>query len=507
MSARSFLKPLLVVLATVGVILLGNRILFPPGGGYIVTAEFDDSAGLTKNSDVKIGGVAGGKVKDIELTERDTAKVTMELDEGAFPIGAGASAASRPVNLLGEKYVDMDAGDLKKPQPSGSSIPIDRTSRPVELDDVLNMLDPDVRARMRILINEAGIGMAGRKADFNEILEQLPPSLDRARDLVAQFSEDQETLGRLIERSDRVLASMGREDEDLGKLVDAAAGTFDTTVARRRELADTVRNAPATLRQLRTTLSDLSGTADELRPAAARLRKAAPELTKTLKELPGFAKAADPALDQITESSPDIAKLGRDGRSAVARLKPTSEELSRFATQMDPISKSFDEHGMQNFLGLVNGWARTIRRSDGLGHVFGLRVLIGADAVQHLLERYVDPVASKKKGGRQAPKPKGKIPLLQEKPSQPLKLPKVPEVVDKVKKTLDDVGKTVKGVTDELGKTVDGVTKGLDGVTKGLGDVTRGLGEGLKGGLLKKRGEAPRQSDASRLLDYLVGGQ
>ena len=487
MSPRSFVKPLLVVLATVGVIMLGNRILFPPGGGYIVTAEFEDSAGLTKNSDVKIGGVAGGKVKEIELTDRDTAKVTMELDEGAFPIGSGASAASRPVNLLGEKYVDMDAGNLSQPQDYGNKIPIQRTSRPVELDDVLNMLDPDVRARLRILINEAGIGMAGHKADFNEILEQLPPSLDRTGDLIRQFSEDERTLGTLIERSDRVLASMGREDEDLGKLVDAVAGTFDTTVARRRELADTVRAAPGTLRQLRTTLSDLAGTADELRPAAARLRTAAPQITATLKELPSFAAAADPAFAQISKTAPDLARLGRDGRETVQRLKPTSEQLSRFAGELAPIARTFDEHAMQNMLGLMNGWSRTIRRSDGLGHMFGLRILVGDDAVKTLLERYIDPATGKKRTTRK----KGRGPLQSDRPAAPVK---VPEVVDRVKKSLDDVRKSLDGVTAPLQGT-------LDGVTKGLGEVTRGLDQGLRGGKT-----SPKQSDASRLLDYLVGG-
>lgn len=491
MTLRSFVTPLLVVLGTVGAILVGNRILFPPGGGYFVQAEFADAGGLTKNSDVKIGGVAGGKVTEIELTARDTAKVTMELDEGAFPIGAGAKAASRPVNLLGEKFVDMDAGDLKRPQPSGSSIPLERTTRPVELDDVLNMLEPDVRARLRILINEAGIGMAGRKADFNAILEQLPPSLDRTGDLVRQFGEDEATLRTLIERSDRVVASIAREDEDLGKLIDAAAGTFETTVTRRRELGDTVRAAPGALRQLRTTLSDLAGTADELRPAAARLRGAAPQLTATLKELPSFAKEAAPALSQVRETAPDLARLGRDGRETVARLRPSSEQLERFAKETGPIAKAFDEHAMKNAMGLVNGWSRTVRRSDGLGHTFGLRILFDRYTVEHLLQRYVDPVAERK-AGRKAPKAKGPIPLLKERPgASPVK---VPEVADRIKKGLDDVGKALDGATAP-------VKKAADGVTKGLGEVTRGVTEGLRG-----RKADPQRSDASRLLDYLVGG-
>ncbi|WP_205696484.1 MlaD family protein [Conexibacter sp. SYSU D00693] len=498
MSPRSFVTPLVVVALTVGAILLGNRVLFPPGGGYIVKAEFQDAGGLTKNSDVKIGGVAGGKVKEIELTDRDTAKVTMELDEGAFPIGAGASAASRPVNLLGEKYVDMDAGDLNRPAPSGSSIPMSKTSRPTELDDVLNMLEPDVRARLRILINEAGIGMSGRREDFNKIIEQLPSALDDTGKLVAEFSEDQGTLSSLVEKSDRVLASMAREDDDLAKLVDAAKGTFDTTVTKRRELADTVRSAPGALRQLRTTLGDLGSAADQLKPASVQVRAAAPQLRSTLQELPSFAKEADPALDQVVETAPDLAKLGRDGRSTIARLKPTSEQLEKFATELGPVSEAFDEGTMQKMLGLMNGWSRTIRRSDGLGHVFGLRILFNQDLLRHLIQRYAEPAAAKKeRGGREKPQPKGPIPALQPTPTKVQD--KVKDTVGGVKKGVDDLKKGLKDTTDKVQETVGGVLKGVQDVTKDLTDrLTRPKGS-------PQPTQAPR-SDVGRLIDYLVGG-
>ncbi len=155
-------------------------VFFPAKGDYVVKAEFRDAGGITKNSDVKIGGVPGGQVDKIDLDKRnDTAIVTMRLKKEAAPIGAGAIAASRPVNLLGEKYIDMKVGDLSKPQKSGVFIPMSRTSRPVELDDVLNILQPGIRARLRILVNEAGIAMDGAGADFNKALGDLPPRWTR----------------------------------------------------------------------------------------------------------------------------------------------------------------------------------------------------------------------------------------------------------------------------------------------------------------------------------------
>jgi phospholipid/cholesterol/gamma-HCH transport system substrate-binding protein len=474
---RSLLRPLLVVAATVGVILGGHRLFFPPGGGYLVRAEFKDAAGLTKNSDVKIGGVAGGKVRKIVLSDRDTALVTLELDKGAFPIGAGASAASRPVNLLGEKYVDMDPGDLSKPLESGSSIPMTRTSRPVELDDVLNMLQPDVRARLRILINEAGIGMQGRKADFNTILQQLPPALDQTGKLVRRFNDDNRTLGTLIDRSDRVLASISGKRGDLQSLLDAAAGTLETTVAKRRELADTVRAAPGALRQLRSTLGQVSDTATRLEPAAAQVRAASPSLAATLRDLPSFTADAKPTLAKATSVSPDLTRLATQGRPVVARLKPTAATLQDFAAKFAPLVKTFDEGGAHDFARFVNGWSRTVRRSDGLGHVFGLRILFDKEIVTTLLQRYVDPYTKPKPAGSKRKDSPVKAPSLPDLRPGHGTVPQLPKV------TVPDV--KLPTVPDVLHATKDAVDKVLGSVTHPSPQKSSG-------------------SDAGRLLDYLI---
>ena len=109
--------PRILAIAAVALVAVIAIVLATSGGeddGYVVRAEFRDAAGLRKNSDVKIGGVPGGKITKIALTAKDTAIVTMKLRDGAVPIGTGATADARPVNLLGEKYVDLRPGDLKR---------------------------------------------------------------------------------------------------------------------------------------------------------------------------------------------------------------------------------------------------------------------------------------------------------------------------------------------------------------------------------------------------------
>lgn len=480
---RALLGPITVVALTVLAIVGGNRILFPPGGGYVVTAEFQDAAGLTKNSDVKIGGVAGGSITDLKLTDRDTALVTMELDEGAFPIGQGAKAASRPVNLLGEKYVDLNPGDLSKPLPDGTRIPLSRTSRPVELDDVLNTLQPDVRARLRIVINEAGIALAGRGTDLNKTIDQLPSALDQTTELVSSFSAENARLGSLIERSDKVLGTLAPKSGDLQDLVSSAADTLNVTARKRVQLADTVRAAPGALRQLRGTLTQLADTSERVEPFAAQLRKSAPPLAATLKELPSFAQDAKPALAAVRAASPSLTRLGVEARSPVRRLKPTSMSLATFAADLKPIVESFDNHAMKNLLGLMTGWSRTIAKSDGLGHLFGLRIMVDKVTASVVVDRYITPFLPKSKANqtlaKAAPQKATSEPR---KPAARPQLPVVPKTgIGAVDKALEDVGGAVNGLLPGLGRTLTG-----NGSSRTAEPTSAG-------------------SDVGALFDYLVG--
>ena len=119
---------LLVPIATVALVAFAIALaILPSENGYRVRAEFRDAAGLHKHVYVKLGGVPAGTVTSMKLTKRDTALVTMRLDDGAAPVGPGARATVRPVNLLGEKFVDLEPGDASRPLPSA---PAGRQMRP-----------------------------------------------------------------------------------------------------------------------------------------------------------------------------------------------------------------------------------------------------------------------------------------------------------------------------------------------------------------------------------------
>lgn len=103
---------------------------------YRAVAYFPKAIGLFEESDVSVLGVPVGKVTAV-TPEGDRVKVAMEI-ERRHRVPADASARIVPISLISDRYVQLDppyaGGPVLK---DGAVIPIERTSIPAELDDLL----------------------------------------------------------------------------------------------------------------------------------------------------------------------------------------------------------------------------------------------------------------------------------------------------------------------------------------------------------------------------------
>lgn len=489
MIAR-ILPTLLAVSAAivVAIVLIGAT-----GGGdkHVIYAKFEDAGGILKNYNVKVGGVAAGKVTDISLDAQDNAVVKMELEDGAFPIGTDATAKVRPVNLLGEKYIDLEPGTLTEPMADGATIPTSRTAVPVELDDVINVLDPDTRGRLRLLINETGVALLGRGTDFNKTLDELPRALDSAERVVTEIDDENDALERAIVSGDRVIAEVNAGRNDLADLVDSAADALETVADRRARLGETVRGAPQALASLRTTLTSLQGASTQLTPAARDLRTTAPSLATTLRRAPQFTKDARQTLRTATAVAPRLEKLGRRTTPSLKALRPTARRLAQFTSEVDPLLTTLDEkRGLIDFLSFMDSWADVTNNADGLGHHFRLRITADGEALTSAISKFIPgldglptkktkPAKTKRKPSRPASAPDAR-PAPTARPSKPGLPEAIKPATAPLEQGLEDIGKTVEGAVGSL------------------------IG-GLTGGRRTEQGSAPPSSDTSKLLNYLLG--
>jgi phospholipid/cholesterol/gamma-HCH transport system substrate-binding protein len=463
-----------VVTIAVAVVVGAGAFLLLRGGddGYVVYAKFNDAGGILHNYDVKVGEIAAGSIKDISLDRQDHVVVKMVLDSGAAPIGVGARARIRPVNLLGEKYVDLDPGDLRHPLPSGSVIPVSRTGVSVELDDALNILDPDTRTAMRILINEAGVAMAGRGADFNRMLVDLPPALDAAKGVVGQVAQENKALRTAIVSGDRVVAAVNSKANDFNDLVQSGADALQSAADRRAQLGQTLQNAPAALRQLRGTLGRLQTASGRLIPAADLLVDAAPSLAGTLQRAPQFTNDAHDTLVAVRQVSPLLRRLGARSAPTLRRLRPAANRLAQFSKDVQPLVDSADrDGGLKAFLSFVAGWSSVTSQKDALGHVFRLHASIDKELVTSALSRYAGIAikSTPKVAPLAAAPPTAAAPQSETAPAANATQPAP------ARDRLPDVTNLVNGVTGLLGQAGGGQPAAASG-------------------------------DAGKLLNYLLGG-
>lgn len=365
MNARRLAMPALGVVALLAVLAV-------LGGGpepYEVKFQLTTANGLREGSPVKVGGVEIGTVSELKLGRDDLPVAVAELDpdeEGAR-VGRGASAEITTTNLLGSKVLTLEPGEGKRP--SGAVVPRSRLSTPVDIDQVLNVLDADTRTRLQILIHEAGVAMTGRRVDFNEALDLLPQDLEAGTELLNEVVADNRGLRRTVGQAGRFVGRIARERAQLSRFVDDAGQTMSAVAEKRERLRETLARAPGTLTTLQRFLSDLETTTEPLGPASRAITATAPSLTATLAELRPFQRAADPALRRAVAVAPPLTRLAAGATPVIRRANPTLRSLARFARTAAPLSQTLDV-SIDDTAGVLEGWARAIQNRDGVGHLF-----------------------------------------------------------------------------------------------------------------------------------------
>jgi virulence factor Mce-like protein len=451
MSARAALAAVVLGLAALPVAGCGS------GDDTLhVSMRMRNSSGLRDGSDVKVGGARVGHVARLELGPRDVVEVELELDADKTRLGRGASVAIRSANLLGQKFVDLRPGDRSAPAGRDVRIPASRISAPVDLDRVYAVLDADTRTRLGVLINEAGIALTGRRADFNALLRTLPADLDRTAGVVRQLAGDNRTLRALAARSGRFVGRIATDRRDLARVVRTTGQTMRSVSARRPQLAAALRRAPGALEQMRRFLADLRATTVPLAPAARALSAAAPSLAGTLTAVRPFRRAAAPTLREARRTAPALTRLGMRATPVVRRARPTVAALSTLVRTAPPLTRALDT-GVDDLFGFVQGWARATQARDGAGHVFHGHISWGPEVLRTAVRRILDqqPASGRRRGG--APRPLPRTPPAPATPA-PRETPRAAQ----------PPGRPLERLTEPLRTTLDGVGDAIDDLTERL---------------------------------------
>src|SRR5262249_50280123 len=150
----------------------------PQGPSYRVTAEFSDVLDLVPQAAVKVNDVTVGSVQKITLSGWN-ARVEMAIDRDVR-LPANATAAIAQTSLLGEEYVGRPAPAAAASQGTladGAVIPLSRTSRSAEVEEVLGalglLLNGGGLAQLKTISQELTKALSGRESTVTDLLRQL----------------------------------------------------------------------------------------------------------------------------------------------------------------------------------------------------------------------------------------------------------------------------------------------------------------------------------------------
>jgi virulence factor Mce-like protein len=264
--------PVLVAYAVIGALAtvflatqMGGEFAF---GGYRVSAVFATGADLVPGDDVTMAGLRVGKVEAM-TPESSSARVSMLLHSNFTPLYRDARAVIRQKNLLGETYVEINRGT-----PSGGTIAdgglIDaaHTLTPVEVDQVLNSLDPTVRDQLNIVINTLGQSTAGRGADMNAAAGDLSSLAVDLRVLAHTLASNSDHLDALIADLRKVMETLAAWHAEFRGMIADWDHVMATLASREQNLQGTIVEQDRVMAVLDQALS--GGAAQSLHAAIAQ---------------------------------------------------------------------------------------------------------------------------------------------------------------------------------------------------------------------------------------------
>ncbi len=274
---------------------------------YSVHARFANTINLGTNDFVEIHGVRVGRVGDLSPVD-GLADAVLRIDDSGIRLHDDATATVRLKSLVGESYVEVNPGTASRPElADGALLPPGRTATPVQLDQVLNTLDPATRSALAGFLTQLGSGVRGRAGDIAGLIRQSEPTLGSTGASFHAFDSPQ--LGEL-------LATLRTDTGVLADRSAALAGIFRSGNGFLGALAPDTANLQAVIGDAADTFGRLDSV---LHDRTQGLGSTLAELDAVTRNTGALVDQARPIVDALTPQLPSFATWMKELASATSQ--------------------------------------------------------------------------------------------------------------------------------------------------------------------------------------------
>jgi phospholipid/cholesterol/gamma-HCH transport system substrate-binding protein len=283
-----------------GVLSGGLRGVDLPGGAalgsdpYRLTIEFSDVVDLVPQSLVKVDDVPVGTVTDITVGPAWTAMVSVLVNRDVG-LPADAQARIRTTSLLGEKFVELAAPQEAPGSPTppriadGATIPLARTSRAAEVEEVLGalslLLNGGGIAQIRTISSELNKALTGNEPEIRALLDDLD-------NLVGALDDRKTEITRALDEINRLSSTLSDRRGQIETALDDLAPGLKELEAQRGQLVDMLqaldRLSGVATDVINRSRDDVLADLKLLQPTLGKLAESGPDLVNSLEILPSF---------------------------------------------------------------------------------------------------------------------------------------------------------------------------------------------------------------------------
>ena len=337
----------LTIAALVAAVLMLGWLMFRfADDPYTVRAVVDDAGQLVGGNEVQVGGVPVGSVKSVEVRDDHLAELELELDDEIAPLHEGTTATIRNPSLtsVAGRYVALFPGPNDEPEiPDDGEIPTADTQEIVDLDQLLNSLDPRTVAALSQFVRGSSDAAHGRGDELAAAIESLNPSLSRGAATLGELTRDQAARERLVASTADIVETLAIRRDEIATGTTAASTALDAIADERDVLASTLEQAPETLRTAVPALADVRALLGELRPALGEARPVARGLSRLLPRLRPVSAGLRRELPRVRRllSSPgaddDLTDLLGRLPGLAGQATPLLEDLTDVTAESRPI--------------------------------------------------------------------------------------------------------------------------------------------------------------------------
>lgn len=269
-----------------------------PGGAdlgdnsYRVTVVFRDVLDLVPQASVKVNDVAVGKVEQIGLAKDNSTALVHLVVNGGVRLPINADAKLRQSSLLGEKFVELGPPATENPTGKlrdGSVIPLSRTNRNPEVEEVLGALS--------LLLSGGGVGkLQGIIQELNHAFSGNEPEirslLSNVDEMVIRLDAQKNEINRAIDGLGQLSATLRSQTDNIATSLDHLAPGINTIEQQRGQLVTMLRSldrlSGVAVDTVNKSKDDLVADLHALEPTLRKLADAGTNLPKAIGYLASY---------------------------------------------------------------------------------------------------------------------------------------------------------------------------------------------------------------------------